>query len=380
MKPRALAAAAIATFVIPALVLTQDEDPRALAARAAARIKVLRQEADRLAGQARTVFGDLRRLEVDQRLATQQYIRATADLSAITRDRNAALQALAAAEARRVAETPGVESRLVGIYKRGRGGYTRLLLSAVDLRAFGRTTRGVAALAALDRARIDGHRRAVAAERTALAEVERRRAGAAESQKDAAKARAALDAAVAARNRLIDDLDRRRDLAAQYVAELERAQASLQQTLATLDAPGAESPSPLPLRPFRGDLDWPVKGRVAAPFGKAPAGRFRTSIVRNGISIAVAEGSTVRAIHGGMVGFAAPFTGYGTMVIVDHGGGAFSLYGHLAETTVKSGMRVGRGAEVGTVGLAPDGPPALYFELRVDGRPVDPLQWLRSTQ
>jgi septal ring factor EnvC (AmiA/AmiB activator) len=380
MHRRATLTCAILTalLALPARGQEPAEDPEALAARAAARIAALRAEADRLAGQARTIFTELRKLEVEQNLSTQQYVRATADLTALSRDRSAAMTALIAAEARRVADTPGLEQRLVELYKRGRGGYARLLLSSDDVRAFGRTTRGVAALAAVDRARVEAHRRVVAAERAAFAEVERQRAAVAAAQKDAARARAAADAAVAARNRLIDDLDQRRDLAAQYVAELESAQAALQQTVAEIGRPGADAAA-LPLRPFRGDLDWPVRGRVATRFGKSTAGRFRTSIVRNGIDISVAEGTPVHAIHGGVVGFAAPFTGYGTMVILDHGGGAFSLYGHLADTTVKPGTRVARGAPVGTVGLPPLGPAALYFELRVDGRPVDPLQWLRSS-
>jgi septal ring factor EnvC (AmiA/AmiB activator) len=373
------AAACLVILAIPLAAQGPGEDPQALAARAAARIKVLRQEADRLAGQARTVFGELRKLEIEQSLTTQQLVRATADLTALTRERDAALKTLAAVEARRVADTPGLAGRLVELYRRGRGGYARLLLAANDVRAFGRTTRGVAALAAVDRARVEAHRRNVAAERAAVADVEQRRAAMAASQKEIARARTALDAAVAARNRLIEDIDQRRDLAAQFVAELEHAQAGLEVTVAALDPPGADGVAGLPLPPFRGDLDWPVRGRVTARFGKTAAGRFRTSIVRNGIDIAVDEGTSVRAIHGGVIGYAAPFTGYGTMVIVDHGGGAFSLYGHLAETLVKAGTRVPRGAELGTVGLSPAGPPALYFELRVDGRPVDPLQWLRSS-
>jgi len=78
------------------------------------------------------------------------------------------------------------------------------------------------------------------------------------------------------------------------------------------------------------------------------------------------------------VAFAAPFTGFGTLVIVDHGRSALTLYGHLADTVVHAGTSVARGTVLGTLGLAPSGGAALYFEVRIDGRPVDPLQWLRS--
>jgi septal ring factor EnvC (AmiA/AmiB activator) len=86
----------------------------------------------------------------------------------------------------------------------------------------------------------------------------------------------------------------------------------------------------------------------------------------------------VRAVHDGAVTFAAPFTGFGDLVIVDHGAGAFSLYGHLQEISVAQGVRVARGDVVGLSGRTPTGTSGLYFELRIDGRPVDPVQWLRS--
>jgi septal ring factor EnvC (AmiA/AmiB activator) len=86
----------------------------------------------------------------------------------------------------------------------------------------------------------------------------------------------------------------------------------------------------------------------------------------------------VRAVHDGAVAHAAPFEGFGTLVILDHGGGGFSLYGHLADAAVAAGAPVERGAVVGRAGRNPEGVNALYFELRIDGQPVDPLQWLGS--
>jgi septal ring factor EnvC (AmiA/AmiB activator) len=122
-----------------------------------------------------------------------------------------------------------------------------------------------------------------------------------------------------------------------------------------------------------------VSGRVLTRFGPSRDSRFGTAIVRNGIEIAAKEGTPVKAVHGGVVAYAAPFAGFGTLVIVDHGGGAFTMYGHLGEVRVERGTRLPRQAVIGTVGVAPAGTEALYFEVRVDGRPADPLQWLRSS-
>ena len=85
------------------------------------------------------------------------------------------------------------------------------------------------------------------------------------------------------------------------------------------------------------------------------------------------------AVHDGIVAFADAFTGFGNLVIVDHGAQTFSLYGNLAEIEVRKGARDSRAARPsGPSALSPAGPAGLYFELRVDGQPVDPLQWLKK--
>lgn len=355
------------------MVLLAQSDPQSQTDRAAGRIKALQAESDRLAAQARTVFGELRRLEVQREIKQAELTKAEEDLSRVTMARDNAADHVQVLEATRIAETPGVKERLVELSKRGRSGYAQLLLSADDVQSIGRMARGVAAVAELDRVRLDTHRRTLAAEKDALRDLEQQRQAVAASEREAVKARTELDKAVAARNRMIQDLDERRDLAAQYVAELQHAQQDIERTLA--ERP--DSVPALPLRPFKGDLPWPLAGSVASRFGRIPSGRFGTAIVRNGIEVAAAEGVEVRAVHEGTVAFAAPFTGFGNLVIVDHGQSAFTLYGHLLEATVTAGAPVARGSVVGRVGVSTSGTSALYFEVRIDGRPVDPVEWLR---
>lgn len=347
---------------------------KAATTRAGERIRTLQAEADRLASQARTVFGDLRKLELEREISQQEVARTEAELARVSLAQRQATARLKALEATRIAQTPGVNERLVELSKRGRGGYVQLLMAADDLRAFGRLSRGVAAVAELDRVRVETHRRTLAAERDALATVDRERIAVEASQKEARRARAALDTAVAARNRLIDSLDQQRDLAAQYVGELQAAQLKIERTLDPANA--SPTATALPIRPFRGDLPWPVAGPVVSRFGRSLAGRFGTAVVRNGIDVKAPEGTGAAAVHEGRVAYAAPFAGFGNLVIVDHGDSAFTLYGHLSEVTVADGAVVKAGDILGRVGLAPTGDAALYFEVRIDGRPVDPLQWL----
>jgi septal ring factor EnvC (AmiA/AmiB activator) len=90
-----------------------------------------------------------------------------------------------------------------------------------------------------------------------------------------------------------------------------------------------------------------------------------------------ADGQPVRSVHDGRIVYAGLFPTLGQLIIVDHGGMAFSLYGYMGLIAVSKGMSVGAGQIIGASGRSPDGQPALYFELRIDGQPVDPLQWLK---
>ncbi|HTH26342.1 MAG TPA: peptidoglycan DD-metalloendopeptidase family protein [Vicinamibacterales bacterium] len=356
------------------LSIHAQSDPKSQSDRITARIKALQAESDKLAAQARTVFGELRRLEIDREIKQAELAKTDTELARVTADRDRAERRLKALEATRIAETPGIRERLVELSKHGRAGYVQLLLASNDVRALGRMARGVAAVAQIDRVRLETHRRILAAERDALNDLDQKYDMVEALQKDAAKARAAVVAAVAARNKMIENLDRERDLAAQYVVELQHAQLQLEEKLATAEA--GSSVVALPIRPFKGDLPWPITGDVSTRFGRQSSGRFGTSIVRNGIEVTAAEGTAATAVHEGTVAYAAPFSGFGTLVIVDHGKAAFTLYGHLRDASVSAGTNVSRGTPLGHVGLSPSGGAALYFEVRIDGRPVDPLQWL----
>jgi septal ring factor EnvC (AmiA/AmiB activator) len=112
-------------------------------------------------------------------------------------------------------------------------------------------------------------------------------------------------------------------------------------------------------------------------FGKHKHPRFDTYTVQNGIDIEAPVDTPVRAVHEGAVVFADRFRGYGLMVILDHGR-HHTLYAHLAESAVQTGQRLSAGSVVGTVGASGLEGQGLYFELRTQGKPEDPLGWLRK--
>lgn len=352
----------------------------AQARRAAERLQALHREADALALQERTLLGDLRRLELEQQMRTDEATQADASLRQISDDLEVTTRRIQEVEAQDLSQQPGLDARLIELYKLGQGGYLRVLLSTEDLQGVGRAYRTVSALAALDRQRLADHQRNLADLRAARSVLAVRQEQAIIVQRVALTAQASLVRATTARTQLIAQIDRRRDLNAQLAGELQSAQQKLQQSLAALAAGRASSATAvfLPFRAFQGDLDWPVRGAVRSRFGRDARGRFGTAIIRNGIEIAAPTGLQARSVHEGTVAFADPFTGFGNIVIVDHGNQAYSLYGHLGSAAVSRGARIERGQTVGVVGTSPTGQPGLYFELRIDGRPVDPLQWLKK--
>ena len=350
------------------------------ARRATERLVALQREADALATQQRTLLVDLRRLEVERDLRNEQLRQVESDAQNVALELGNIANQIDALEAEAAATRPVLEARVVELYKLGSAGYVRLLFNVTDLKELGRAYRMVAAVAALDRARAERHRRNIAELQAAHGALLTRRGEMAKLQQAAEVARAAAERAAASRAQLIVQIDRRRDLTAELAGELQSAQVKLQQTLAAMNAgaprPATDAPG-LPIRPFRGDLEWPVAGRMLTPYGRGGPGVTRAP-AQNGVQIAAEEGSAVRAVHDGSVAFAGPFTGYGNLVIIDHGAETFSLYGQLGAPQIERGEKVERGDVIGATGRILAGIPGMYFEIRVDGKPVDPLEWLKK--
>ena len=173
-------------------------------------------------------------------------------------------------------------------------------------------------------------------------------------------------------------------------AELARQRALAEQQRQLREQPAGSKPStsgPLvsstggnfggPFAKARGQLPWPVDGRLVARYGSARGGDSRTTW--DGVLIGAPAGSQVRAVHGGRVVFADWLRGAGLLVILDHGNGFLSLYGHNQRLLKNAGDVVKAGESIATVGASGgQDTPALYFAIRQQGRPTDPAQWCRA--
>jgi len=122
-------------------------------------------------------------------------------------------------------------------------------------------------------------------------------------------------------------------------------------------------------------LPWPVAGEIIVKFGRNKHPEFDTYIISNGIKIKAAANSDVKAVCKGEVIFCGEFRSYGQMVLLDHGGGFYTIYGQLNEILVTEDQKVQEASVIGRLGNAPQ--PALYFEVRSENKVEDPELWLK---
>lgn len=136
-------------------------------------------------------------------------------------------------------------------------------------------------------------------------------------------------------------------------------------------------PASGPFAQAKGKLPWPVNGRLVARYGSPRDGDARAKW--DGVLIGASAGSQVHAVHAGRVVFADWLRGAGLLVILDHGNGYLSLYGHNQNLLKAAGDLVEAGEAIATVGSSGgQSTPALYFAIRQQGRPSDPAQWCRT--
>ena len=155
---------------------------------------------------------------------------------------------------------------------------------------------------------------------------------------------------------------------AEYLHEVAGLQAASSQVTATLQTSGSTS---YDSSPSSSGLIWPVNGPVVSPFG------WRWGRMHEGIDIGVGYGTPIHAAASGTVVYSGWMSGYGNFVIIDHGGGMATAYGHQSSIAAGNGQSVSQGQVIGYVGCTGHCfGPHLHFEVRINGSAVDPLGYL----
>lgn len=295
-------------------------------------------------------------------------------------------------EGSRNAQERALAGRLRTLYKvHAQGGALPAILSDQDPVGRAVALRHLASLAALDARLIEEYR-------DTSEKLDDRRSRGEARQRELTELRAAVqreqaevDREAAARRGLLGKVRDERAYHERMVGELTEASRRLeafvrelqlrQRQMAKTAPPRGALKAPTVLAPagFRGRLPWPTEGRIAVPFGAQVHPRFGTRTFRNGVDIEAPDGKAVEAVLAGQVIYTGWFKGYGNLIIIDHGHELYTLYAHVSEIEVKETEEVRQGQRIGTVGDTGSlAGPRLYFEVRYQGRPQDPEQWLRQ--
>jgi septal ring factor EnvC (AmiA/AmiB activator) len=361
--------------------------------------KRLREERQKAADARKREAGVLSELEaIDQRLTDKR--KQVASLDGRMRKAQADIADLRAEigrlQARRAGQEEVLGRRLRALYKlQAQGGVLPILLSGADPVEQTVQLRHLTTLATVDARLIREYRVTsdVLADRKSRVETRGREVAALRSE--AEHERAEFDQEAARRRELLAKVQGERAYHDRMVGELSEATRRLEAFIRDLQekqrrAVAKVPPPSRPARPapgdspgtgfaaLRGRLAWPADGRVVAEYGPQVNPRFGTRTFRNGIDIEAREGSSIEAVFPGHVVYTGWFRGYGNLIIVDHGGEYYTVYAHAADIRVTEGDEVKQGQIIGTVGDTGSlQGPRLYFEVRHEGKPQDPAQWLR---
>ncbi len=336
----------------------------------------LSQELERLERQEGGVLGELERLSAELSLGRTRLREVSLRAEAVAERIEGHRRTLGDLEDAQQERQAYLAFRLREMYKGGARQTLRRWLGNSEGKTYWGGLRYAAFLSARDHAvlskyhadaeRVAGQRAALVQERQTLDSTRR----------ETAAANRRLDAGHQRQQRLLaeirDDTARREGA----LTELRTASDGLAALVNGLDPTLADTS--LDMSKFQGLLDWPADGVVRSGFGSVIHPRFKTKVPHPGIDILAKSGKPIHSVFDGEVVFSGWLRGYGLTTIVDHGRGLHSVYAHAAMTWVEPGERIRRGQRLGIVGETGSfSGPSLYFELRLNGKAVNPENWLR---
>jgi septal ring factor EnvC (AmiA/AmiB activator) len=360
------------------------------------RIRREREDLERRAAELQNSVHDLGEevSNLDRRAdATARIVKALdAQVATITEEANAASAKVAETEGELTSKKTALHRRLVDIYKRGPLQTTEAMLSA---RSFGELVARYKYLHLLtlhDRAlvnRVEQLRDEIQRNRDQLVSLQSAlETNRSDKQREESRLRTLEHEQQGSLTRTKQQARQTQD----RLARLKATETQLTNAIASLDAERrrTESARPAATRVTSaiktsdyGKLDWPVDGALVYTFGKAQTAT-NTTIRWNGVGIKANVGTSVHSVAAGKVVSVGQLGTYGLTVIIDHGGGDYSIYGSLSRADVKAQQSITKGQLIGGVGISdPDLPAHLHFEIRhggADGQPaaVDPATWLRD--
>ncbi|WP_303720357.1 murein hydrolase activator EnvC [Malonomonas rubra] len=274
-----------------------------------------------------------------------------------------------------------MEKRLIALYKEGDLGPLKILFSADSPTELVQQYHYLSLIAQHDQEMLEEFNAMVAMHEQALSELEKlNRQKADLLGKEQQQRQVAADGR-GLQSRLLKQVKREKQQLKNELAQLKEHAERLQQLVVRLQQEQKTSASPTVKRGAvsfgagKGKLRWPVVGRVLIGYGTQKDQSLGTFYESNGIEIGIAPGSSIHAVADGKVVFSDWFKGYGNLLILSHPGGFHTLYAHADQLGKSIGEKVAAGEVIGKSGLG--GRDSIYFEIRQDGSPINPLKWLQ---
>lgn len=336
---------------------------------------------------ARSLADEVNNLEAQRATTARLVIALDKQLETITKEVELASTGLAKAEQEIVNKRTALQRRMVEIYKRGQLYDVEALLSAESFAALVARYKYLHDLALYDRQvvkRVESLRNNIVSQRELLVRLQD---DVARNRSEKAREGQRLKSLEGQRQRNLTVVQRNTTQTRARLTQIARDEARVAGVIAALETARRRaelSPNAAPAAPSTiktsdlGRLDWPVEGDILYRFGRV-VNPNNTTTRWNGLGIGANLGTPVRSIAAGEVVLSENVGTYGPTVIIQHGGGDYTVYGSLGRIDVRKGQNVVKGHVIGTIGAAdPDLPPHLHLEVRPKGRAVDPLEWLRG--
>ena len=387
-------AALLGALSLPAALGAQSADARIRAQRE--ELERIRNERAELERRMATLQGDVHELSEElanldrQRIATERVL-ATLDrqIASIDAVVNETSGQMAAAETELAQRRVTLQRRLVDIYKRGPLYSAEAMLSAHSFGELVARYKYLHEIALHDRAlvrRVEALRDEIARQRGELVKL---RDAVADNRVDKQKEEERLAALTRIRSSSLQQAQRTTTRIQERLRQIRESETRLGNVIAGIGAERLRAAAARPNVPRAtstlrtadaGRLDWPVNGALLYRFGRV-INPNNTTTRWNGMGIAAPAGTPVKAVAPGTVVSVGQLGTYGLTVILQHGAGDYSIYASLASAALRTGTTVKKGDVVGTVGISdPDLVPHLHFEIRPQGRAVDPERWLRGAR
>jgi len=278
-----------------------------------------------------------------------------------------------------------LESRLREIYKRRLTGYLEILFNSENFSDFLTRFRYIKNILSLDAEVINDIRQQMKKIENNKMNLENREEILSLLKKEVEKEKENIEFSIKAKKSIINKLDSQKEAYLKSLKELEQSSQEIENIIERIykqqeedskKASQKEVPT-ITLKPKKGILALPLQGKLISEYGRQKNTDFNTYTFNSGIDISAPLGEVVRAAGSGDVIYTGSIKGYGQIIIIDHGGRVTTLYAHLSKILIDIGDKVKKGQTIGQVGDSGGvSSTRLHFEVRAEGKPTDPMNWL----